>query len=87
MAALSNKAFKYLVCDSFIKKFEAFKYSFIMMRDESLGLYKNSNIALLTITDTRTLDTDKSGNILVEKIPSIDLGGATQIYIKVIIFL
>jgi len=26
------------------------------------------NIALLTITDSRTLDTDKSGNILVEKI-------------------
>ncbi len=28
----------------------------------------NINIALLTITDTRTLDTDKSGAILVEKI-------------------
>ncbi len=26
------------------------------------------NIALLTVTDTRTLETDKSGNILVEKI-------------------
>ena len=26
------------------------------------------NIALLTITDTRTLDTDKSGSILVKKI-------------------
>ncbi len=26
------------------------------------------NIALLTVTDTRTLDTDKSGGILVEKI-------------------
>ena len=26
------------------------------------------NIALLTVTDTRTLDTDKSGDILVEKI-------------------
>ena len=26
------------------------------------------NIALLTVTDTRTLQTDKSGNILVEKI-------------------
>ena len=26
------------------------------------------NIALLTVTDTRTLDTDKSGAILVEKI-------------------
>ena len=26
------------------------------------------NIALLTVTDTRTLDTDKSGSILVEKI-------------------
>ena len=26
------------------------------------------NIALLTVTDTRTLDTDKSGTILVEKI-------------------
>ena len=26
------------------------------------------NIALLTVTDTRTLKTDKSGNILVEKI-------------------
>ncbi len=25
------------------------------------------NIALLTVTDTRTLDTDKSGNILVKK--------------------
>jgi len=28
----------------------------------------NINIALLTVTDTRTLDTDKSGAILVEKI-------------------
>ena len=28
----------------------------------------NVNIALLTVTDTRTLDTDKSGAILVEKI-------------------
>ena len=26
------------------------------------------NIALLTVTDTRTLSNDKSGNILVEKI-------------------
>mgnify|MGYP002525375536 CR=1 FL=1 len=26
------------------------------------------NIALLTVTDTRTLDTDKSGAILVKKI-------------------
>ena len=26
------------------------------------------NIALLTVTDTRTLNTDKSGGILVEKI-------------------
>ena len=26
------------------------------------------NIALLTVTDTRTLQTDKSGNILEEKI-------------------
>ena len=26
------------------------------------------NIALLTVTDTRTLENDKSGNILVEKI-------------------
>ena len=26
------------------------------------------NIALLTVTDTRTLKTDKSGNILVKKI-------------------
>ena len=26
------------------------------------------NIALLTVTDTRSLETDKSGNILVEKI-------------------
>ena len=26
------------------------------------------NIALLTVTDTRTLETDNSGNILVEKI-------------------
>ena len=28
----------------------------------------NVNIALLTVTDTRTLETDKSGSILVEKI-------------------
>ena len=28
----------------------------------------NVNIALLTVTDTRTLKTDKSGNILVDKI-------------------
>ena len=28
----------------------------------------NVNIALLTVTDTRTLKTDKSGNILSEKI-------------------
>ena len=26
------------------------------------------NIALLTVTDTRTLKTDKSGNILIKKI-------------------
>ena len=26
------------------------------------------NIALLTVTDTRTIDTDKSGGILVKKI-------------------
>ena len=26
------------------------------------------NIALLTVTDTRTIDTDKSGEILVKKI-------------------
>ena len=26
------------------------------------------NIALLTVTDTRTMDTDKSGGILVKKI-------------------
>jgi molybdenum cofactor biosynthesis protein B len=30
------------------------------------------NIALLTVTDTRTLDTDKSGAILVEKIKKAD---------------
>ena len=28
------------------------------------------NIALLTVTDTRTIDTDKSGAILMEKIKS-----------------
>ena len=28
----------------------------------------NVNIALLTVTDTRTIDTDKSGAILVKKI-------------------
>ena len=28
----------------------------------------NVNIALLTVTDTRTFDNDKSGSILVEKI-------------------
>jgi Molybdopterin biosynthesis enzymes len=28
----------------------------------------NVNIALLTVTDTRTLKTDKSGNILADKI-------------------
>ena len=28
----------------------------------------NVNIALLNVTDTRTLDTDKSGNILEKKI-------------------
>ena len=28
----------------------------------------NVNIALLTVSDTRTLETDKSGDILVEKI-------------------
>ena len=35
------------------------------------------NIALLTVTDTRTIDTDKSGAILVKKIkgtePQINL--------------
>ena len=30
------------------------------------------NIALLTITDTRTIDTDKSGAILVKKIKEQD---------------
>jgi len=33
----------------------------------------NVNIALLTVTDTRTLDTDKSGRILVEKIKKAKL--------------
>ena len=47
---LSNKAFKYLVCPSSIKKLEAFKYSFIIIFEDIFGLYKNSNIALLTIT-------------------------------------
>ena len=31
----------------------------------------NVNIALLTVTDTRTLDTDKSGNILEKKVKII----------------
>ena len=30
------------------------------------------NIALLTVTDTRTMETDKSGNILVKKIKEQD---------------
>ena len=47
---LSNIAFKYLVCPTSIKKFEAFKYSFIIIFEDIFGLYKNSNIALLTIT-------------------------------------
>ena len=29
------------------------------------------NIALLTVTDTRTFDNDKSGSILVEKIKKL----------------
>ena len=31
----------------------------------------NVNIALLTVTDTRTFDNDKSGAILVEKIKAV----------------
>ena len=31
------------------------------------------NIALLTVTDTRTLKTDKSGNILVKKLRKLDI--------------
>ena len=31
----------------------------------------NVNIALLTVTDTRTLKTDKSGNILADKISTV----------------
>ena len=30
------------------------------------------NIALLTVTDTRTIDNDKSGSILVKKIKEAD---------------
>ena len=33
-----------------------------------LKIFMNVNIALLTVTDTRTFDNDKSGAILVEKI-------------------
>ncbi len=33
-----------------------------------LNIFMQVNIALLTITDTRTIDNDKSGGILVKKI-------------------
>ena len=31
------------------------------------------NIALLTVTDTRTIETDKSGGILVQKIKELEI--------------
>ena len=44
---LSNKAFKYLVCESSKKKLEAFKYSLIIILEEVFGLYKISKTAHL----------------------------------------
>ena len=61
---LSNNAFKYFVCPSSIKKFEALKYSFIIIFEEILGLYKNSNIALLTITWKTLSNFFKSKSVL-----------------------
>ena len=47
---LSNKAFKYFVCESSKKEFDAVKYSLIIILEEVFGLYKNSNTAHLIIT-------------------------------------
>ncbi|SVD58225.1 uncharacterized protein METZ01_LOCUS411079 [marine metagenome] len=47
---MSNKAFKYFVCELSKKKFDAFKYSLIIILDEIFGLYKNSKTAHLIIT-------------------------------------
>ena len=37
------------------------------------------NIALLTVTDTRTIDTDKSGAILIKKISEEEIPGKCEI--------
>ena len=41
---------RYFVWEISIKKFEAFKYSLIIILVEVFGLYKNSKIALFIIT-------------------------------------
>ena len=41
------------------------------------------NIALLTVTDTRTFDNDKSGNILVDKIKIISSLLSLHIFLSI----
>ena len=48
-----------------------YKIDVIKNNIDSISIFKfimNVNIALLTVTDTRTIDNDKSGRILVDKI-------------------
>ena len=48
-----------------------YKIDVIKNNIDSISIFKfimNVNIALLTVTDTRTIDNDKSGRILVNKI-------------------
>ena len=47
---LSSKAFKYLVCASSKKKFEALRYSWIIIFIDKFGLYKSSYVADFKIT-------------------------------------
>ena len=44
----------------------------------------NVNIALLTVTDTRTLDTDKSGNILQKKLKKQNITWLKEKFAKII---
>ena len=66
MDILSNKAFKYLVWDSSKKKFDAFKYSLIIILDEVLGLYKSSKTAHLIMTWKSLSNLDKLFQVIIK---------------------
>ena len=55
-----------LVCESSRKKFEAFKYSLIIILDEIFGLYKNSKTAHLIITWNTLSKLDKLFQVIIK---------------------